>query len=146
MVPYVTNRLVTVRKGVIQGIWATVATNVVHLGILEWIAKNVVVDTVSTANHVTISMECVLMVARMDIVEHTVTDLVMQDTTAQTVLIVVLITAKDVNTQMDCVPVMQVGWVPIALQNALNPMGKIANSSAVYSVLTKLVTDSTGDV
>lgn len=53
-------------------------------------------------------------------VSNILLQLVMQDTTAQTVLIVVLITAKDVNTQMDCVPVMQVGWVPIALQVSVN--------------------------
>lgn len=53
-------------------------------------------------------------------VSYILLQLVMQDTTAQTVLIVVLITAKDVNTQMDCVPVMQVGWVPIAQQVSVN--------------------------
>lgn len=64
-------------------------------------------------NHVTISMECVQVGARMGTLEHAVLILVQKDITAETVPKFVFSTVRRVDTETDSVLVLLVGWVPI---------------------------------
>lgn len=64
-------------------------------------------------NHVTISMECVHVGARMGTLEHAVLILVQKDITAETVPKFVFSTVRRVDTETDSVLVLLVGWVPI---------------------------------
>lgn len=54
-------------------IYCVLFTQRVHPDIMEWVVEKFVADSVLTTNPVTMSMECVLMVARMDILAYTVT-------------------------------------------------------------------------
>lgn len=60
------------------------------LDILEWTAENVVADIVKTINHVTMSVECVLVVVRTGILRTIVIALVTPVNMAKTVLCNVL--------------------------------------------------------
>lgn len=84
MTLHVTNILVTVTGDVTRDTPTVTAAQSVHLDSLDLTAKNVVEASVLTMNHVTSSVECVLVVVRTGILEHIVKPLVMKVFTAET--------------------------------------------------------------
>lgn len=115
------------------------------LDILEWTAENVVADIVKTINHVTMSVECVLVVVRTGILRTIVIALVTPVNMAKTVLCnVLLIAMEHVNTKMDRVnTVRPVGKVTTAAKNVYSRLAITANINAVNIVSTSHVTDLT---
>lgn len=118
----------------------------VCLEISERDVENVAADIVKTMPHVTISVECVWLAARMDILSHAVTILARQGITAVTALLFVLLIVRRVDTQTDCVVVRQDGWVTHVMQNVFILTEKIALYHAVTTVSIKHVTDLTAIV
>lgn len=98
---------------------------------------------VCTMNHVTTSLGSALMVVRTGILEHVVITYAVKDSTAETVLVFVLLTARRVDTRTDCVLVKQDGWVQIVLQSVFGRLERIASIHVVDTVSTRNVTDST---
>lgn len=80
------------------------------------------------------SVECVLMVVRMDILDYTVTALAEKDITADTVPKFVRLLVKPVDTQTDCVLVRRGGRVQDVLKNVFSLLERIVNINAVISV------------
>lgn len=136
MVIHVTRKLVVVMKDANLDIVTPFAAKSVHLDISEWPAKNSVAGIVLTNNHVTISVESVLLVVRMDILEKIVKCLANLVNMEETVLFNAPKIATDhVDTLMDYVEIVkQVGRVLIAQKNVYCPLALIASINAVSTV------------
>lgn len=105
-----------------QDILIVAVTKCVYLVTMELTAEKVVADTVSTMNHVIISVGLVQRVVKTVSSEHPVTTLVVKDILAQIVHRSVhqTVDLTHVYTQTDHVPcVLQAGWDIIVLQHAV---------------------------
>lgn len=102
---------------VVRDILTMNAAKCVQLDIMEWDVEENVARTVLTTNLVTMSVESVLMVARMGILAYTVTVLAPKEFTVKIVRRCVLLTVKHAEIQMDFALVRQAGWAQIALRN-----------------------------
>lgn len=86
-----------------------IAAKSVLLDFSEWIAENVAADIVKIMNLAITSLDCVVVVVRMDIMGLAVMIHAWTDTTAATVLLFVLLIVRRADTRTDCVPVKQDG-------------------------------------
>lgn len=145
----VTNRLDSVTEDVNLDILIMTVTKSVHLDIMDWIAENVVTDTVQTMNHVTMSVEYAQLVVRTAILELIVITVARKDILAQTAHEYVhpSVNLIHVDTRTDRVlPVMQVILVLIVPKHVFSLMVTIVDNLAVCNVIITHVTDLPDDV
>lgn len=144
MTLHVTNRLVTVIQDVTLDISMMTVRKSVNSDIMEWIAANVVADSVKTMRHVTMSVEYAQAVVRTGILESIVITLAREDILAQTVPRNVHPTVSTpVYTRKDRVLVQQVIRVTIVPQSAYSLTENNASTHAVLTASTRHVTEST---